>query len=147
MADTKNDTQDTQNKYYYGVGRRKTSTARAKFYPNQDISATAASELVIMVNKQPLNVYFVDFYSKTILKALKNLALSKGRIDFFIKGGGQMGQAEAARLAITKALVKFDEGYKVLGRLYGYLTSDVRVVAPKLPGHRKNRKIEQWSKR
>ena len=135
---------DTQNKYYYGVGRRKTSSARAKFYPASDETVT---DLVINVNKKPLEIYFVDFYSKTILNALKNLAVSKGRIDFFIKGGGQMGQAEAARLAITKALIKFDEGYKVLARLHGYLTSDVRVVAPKLPGHRKNRKIEQWSKR
>lgn len=144
MADTKIETKEIQNKYYYGVGRRKTSTARAKFYPAQEVSDT---DLVITVNKQPLESYFVSFYSKTIIKALHNLALNKGRIDFFIKGGGQMGQAEAARLAITKALVKFDEGYKVLARLHGYLTSDVRVVAPKLPGHRKNRKIEQWSKR
>jgi small subunit ribosomal protein S9 len=131
---------DTQNKYYYGVGRRKTSTARAKYFPSDE-------DLIITVNKQPLADYFVDFYSKTILNAIKNLAITKGKLNLFIKGGGQMGQAEAGRLAITKSLVKFDEGYKVLARMHFYLTSDVRVVAPKLPGHRKNRKIEQWSKR
>jgi small subunit ribosomal protein S9 len=127
-------------KYFYGVGRRKTSTARAKYY-------ATGSELEITVNKKPVNSYFQDFYLQTILIALTKMGITTGKVNFFVNGGGIMGQAEACRLAVTKSLLKMDEGYRPMARLHGYLSTDLRQVLPKKPGLRKARKSEQWSKR
>jgi small subunit ribosomal protein S9 len=128
------------NQYFYGVGRRKTCSARAKYY-------ATGGELTINVNKKPATQYFPDFYLQAILKALGNLGVTTGQVDFFVNGGGTMGQAEACRLAVTKSLVKMDEGYRPIARLHGYISTDIRQVLPKKAGRRKARKVEQWSKR
>jgi small subunit ribosomal protein S9 len=130
----------TTNKYFYGVGRRKTSTARAKYFQS-------AAEVSVTVNKKPLNVFFPEFYAQNIIIALKNLAISTGNFEMYVNGGGTSSQSEACRLAITKSLVKMDEGNKVVARLHGYMTTDQRQVLPKKAGFRKARKVEQWSKR
>ena len=128
------------SEYFYGVGRRKCSVARAKYYKGD-------TELVILVNKTPIKDYFQEFYLQAILIAATKLGISTGKLDFFVKGGGVMGQAEACRLALAKSLVKMDEGYRPVARLNGYITTDIRQVLPKKAGFRKARKREQWSKR
>lgn len=133
---------EENNRYFYGVGRRKRSTARSKFYPN-----SSDQKITITINKKPITKYFEDYFQKTVLIALKNMGVTAGEFHIFVNGGGVKGQAEAIRLAIAKSLVKFDEGYRTLARMYGYLTTDPRIVAPKTTGLRKNRKREQWSKR
>ena len=127
--------------YFYGVGRRKTSSARAKYYQGADT-------LVVHVNKKSINSYFQDFYLQAILTALSQYGITTGKLDFFVNGGGIMGQAEACRLAVTKSLVKMEETtYKPIARLHGYMSTDLRQVLPKKAGFRKARKREQWSKR
>jgi small subunit ribosomal protein S9 len=127
-------------KYFYGVGRRKNATARAKYIPSSET-------IKVSINSKPLDEYFASYFADTIKIALNSISLSAGSIDLFIKGGGTMGQAEAARLAIAKAVLKADEGYKPVLRLHGLLTTDNRKVLPKRAGLRKSRKREQWSKR
>ncbi len=130
----------TVTKYYYGVGRRKAATARAKYYPGQN-------DLEINVNKKNITDYFQEMYKQIILTSLGNIGIRTGKIDIFVIGGGIMGQAEAARLAISKALLVQDEGFRPVLRSFGYLSTDIRKVLPKRPGLRKARKREQWSKR
>jgi small subunit ribosomal protein S9 len=130
----------SENKYFYGVGRRKTSAARAKYYPG-------VQPVQITVNKRPIKDYFQDFYFQTINIAVSNMGITTGEIALFVKGGGTMGQSEACRLAITKSLVKMEVGFKPMARLYGYMSTDIRQVLPKKAGFRKARKREQWSKR
>jgi small subunit ribosomal protein S9 len=127
-------------KYFYGVGRRKRSTARAKYYPG-------TKTLAITVNGKELTEYFQDYYAKVISNACQQIGVTAGNIALFVRGGGITGQAEAARLAISKALLKNDEGFRPLLRMHGLLTTDIRKVLPKRAGFRKNRKKEQWSKR
>jgi len=127
-------------KYYYGVGRRKAATARAKYFPSE-------KALEVTVNKRPVKEYFAEFYYQTISSSLQNIGISTGTFELYINGGGTMGQAEAARLAIAKSLLVQDEGYRTVLRMYGYLSTDIRKVLPKRPGLRKARKREQWSKR
>lgn len=126
--------------YFYGVGRRKSATARAKYTPD-------VNQVEISVNKKSINDYFIDFYKQTILSSLELIGVRTGKIELFIKGGGTMGQAEAARLAISKAILKQDDGFRPILRLNGLLTTDNRKVLSKRPGLRKARKREQWSKR
>lgn len=129
----------TKKEYHYGVGRRKASTARAKVYPGKKFAVT--------VNFKPLKEYFPLYYCRTIENMLQLVSYEQGSIDLFIRGGGIMGQAEAARLAISKALIDIDEAYKPILRLHGFVSTDIRKVLSKRPGFRKARKREQWSKR
>jgi small subunit ribosomal protein S9 len=130
----------TNQKYHYGVGRRKAATARAKFYND-------SNKLEITVNNKSPEKHFDDFNYKTIANMLTTVGVKSGIIKIYVKGGGLMGQSEAARLAISKALLAFDEDYKPILRANGYITTDTRKVLPKRPGLRKARKREQWSKR
>jgi|688.fasta_scaffold28937_2 small subunit ribosomal protein S9 len=134
------DKNTSPNRYHYGVGRRKSSSARSKYFPS-------ANELVVEVNKKPISVVFHDFYAKTILNSLTQIGITTGKIELYINGGGTSGQAEAARLAIAKSLLKYDENLRTVLRMFGYLTTDIRKVLSKKSGLRKNRKREQWSKR
>jgi small subunit ribosomal protein S9 len=127
-------------RYFYGVGRRKRSTARAKYYPTDE-------ELTILVNKREFLSYFPEHFSQVITTALKNLGIEKGTVHFFINGGGISGQADAARLAVSKSLVLMQPDLKPIARSFKYLTTDIRKVLPKKSGLRKARKAEQWSKR
>jgi small subunit ribosomal protein S9 len=142
MNDPKTATKKSQSlpKYFYGVGRRKTATARAKVYEGEN-------KLEILINKRSLKEYFQDYYAKVIIDALGNMGVSSGNVHFFIKGGGTMAQSEAARLALVKALRVLNPEMGKLARSFGYMTSDNRNVYPKKAGRRKSRKVEQWSKR
>ena len=108
-----------QAKYHYGVGRRKRSTARAKFYPG-------SQPLEVFVNKTPISEYFSEFFAKTIMNALANIAIHTGRVDLFINGGGTRGQSDAAVVAISKALLVFDEGLKPVIKMHQYNRTDIR---------------------
>ena len=62
-------------------------------------------------------------------------------------GGGITGQAEAVRLAISKALIEIDPDYKPALKAEGLTTRDPRMVERKKFGRKKARKKEQFSKR
>ena len=64
-----------------------------------------------------------------------------------VKGGGINGQAEAIRLAISRALCEIDEEFKGLLKKEGLLTRDPRMVERKKFGQKKARKKFQFSKR
>lgn len=79
-----------------------------------------------------------------------------------VAGGGPMGQAGAIRHGLTRALIEYDEegdtgssrgegegamSYRRTLRRAGYVTRDSRIVERKKVGHRKARKVEQYSKR
>jgi len=149
-------------KYFYGVGRRKSTTARAKYYPssNQSTSSTQEDnsqtkqasnskplEILVSINNSNPDKYFPHFYRQTLEAFFQNVGLNSGQIALYIKGGGFNGQSEAARLAIAKALVSFNPDFRPILRSFGYLTTDNRKVLSKRPGLRKARKSEQWSKR
>ena len=64
-----------------------------------------------------------------------------------MKGGGYNGQAEAVRLAISRALCKIDEENRTVLKPEGLLTRDPRMVERKKFGQKKARKKYQFSKR
>ena len=64
-----------------------------------------------------------------------------------MKGGGFKGQAEAIRMAISRALVKLNEDFRSPLKAKKYLTRDARVVERKKYGKPKARKSFQFSKR
>ena len=122
------------------IGRRKTSVARLY------ISKGKGN---IMVNKKAYNEFFPT--ATLQYKITQPLALTKneGKFDLkvSVKGGGFNGQAEAVRLAISRALCKFDEENRTILKPEGLLTRDPRMVERKKFGQKKARKKHQFSKR
>ncbi len=133
-----------KEKYFFAVGRRKTSVAQIKLYPSDK-----AGENDLIVNKKKMKEYFPILTLQNIflspLKATGNINKFKAAVA--ARGGGFRGQAEAARLGIARALVKYNPEYKKPLRNLGFLTRDARVVERKKPGLKKARKAPQWAKR
>jgi small subunit ribosomal protein S9 len=135
--------QAAKEPYFYAVGRRKTATAQARLYV--DVKLT---EPVITVNERESAEYFPTAQLQNIFMApLKVLGGNGYRISLLVRGGGVHGQADAARLAIARTLVKLDAGNRALLKANGLLIRDAREVERKKPGLKKARRSPQWSKR
>lgn len=122
------------------IGRRKTSVARIYMQPGKG---------KIVVNKRELSNYFPSEILQTIIKQPLVKVEQDGNFDVTVNvfGGGLTGQAEAVRLAISRALVEIDPEHKPALRSEGFMTRDPRMVERKKPGRRKARKKFQFSKR
>lgn len=122
------------------IGRRKTSVARLYLTPgNGDIK----------VNKSELAKYFPSEILQTIVKQPLALVEEVSNYDLNINvgGGGPKGQAEAIRLAVSRALVQINEEHRSSLKKEGFLTRDPRMVERKKYGRRKARRAFQFSKR
>jgi small subunit ribosomal protein S9 len=123
------------------IGRRKTAVARIYVQPGTG---------VIVVNKRAIEDYFPSEILRTIIHQPLTLLdeLGKHDIKVNVKGGGFTGQAEAIRLAISRALVE-QLGIEVKPQLRkeGFMTRDARMVERKKYGRRKARRRFQFSKR
>ena len=122
------------------TGRRKTSIARIYMSPGKG---------TITVNKRELEDYFPSPILRTIIKQPLDLIdqVSAFDVKVNVRGGGITGQAEAIRLAISKALTKVDSEHRPPLKAEGFLTRDPRMVERKKYGRRKARKKFQFSKR
>ncbi len=131
-------------KYFYGVGRRKTSVAQVRLFENDK-----ATDADLIINKKEMTIYFPTLAQQNIMTApLKMVGMhGKFTMTVLVKGGGMTGQVEAVQLGIARALVVFDEALKKTLRDNGFLTRDARKVERKKPGLKKARKAPQWAKR
>jgi small subunit ribosomal protein S9 len=122
------------------IGRRKTAVARIYLAPGKGS---------ITVNKKDVNDYFP---SATLqYKVNQPFALTNNEGNFDVKvnvfGGGITGQAEAIRLALSRAMCELDEENRGVLKPEGLLTRDPRMVERKKFGQKKARKKFQFSKR
>jgi small subunit ribosomal protein S9 len=102
------------------------------------------------MNGRPVVEYlgYNPAYVAAVRDPLEILGL-EGTYDVIVKasGGGVMGQAEAARLGISRALVEADAANRPPLKAEGFMTRDPRAVERKKYGLRKARKAGQYSKR
>lgn len=122
------------------TGRRKTSVAQVRIIPGNGN---------IIVNKTDFFDYFpLEVNRKDALKPLE-VTQTVGKFDIIAKvhGGGKTGQTGAMQLALSRALVNFNEDLKSSLRAAGLLTRDPRMVERKKYGLKKARKRFQFSKR
>ena len=122
------------------LGRRKSSVARIYLKSGKG---------KITINKRDHKDYFTtDVLQYKIFQPFE-LTGTKGKYDAIINvnGGGNTGQVEAIRLAISRALVEINEDFKPLLKAEGLMTRDPRMVERKKPGQPKARKKFQFSKR
>jgi small subunit ribosomal protein S9 len=122
------------------TGRRKSAVARIYVRDGKG---------QITVNERDYKDYFTTHQLRGFVEQPLKVAESEGKYDIKanLDGGGLTGQAEALRLAISRALIKIDPEIKPMLKSKGLLTRDPREVERKKPGQPKARKRFQFSKR
>ncbi|KAA2218628.1 MULTISPECIES: 30S ribosomal protein S9 [Maribacter] len=122
------------------IGRRKTAVARV--YLSQGNGT-------ITINNKDLNVYFPTATLQYKVKQPFTLTDTTDNFDVRVNvfGGGITGQAEAIRLAISRAMCDVDSENRAILKPEGLLTRDPRMVERKKFGQKKARKKFQFSKR
>lgn len=130
-----------EGKYLYGLGRRKSATARARLY---------AGKGNITINDKTASAYLSE--NKTLLAEVTDpLALvgKQKEFDVTIKvsGGGLSGQVDAIKLAIAKAITVQFADLRTTLKKADLLSRDPREKERKKYGLRSARKREQYSKR
>jgi small subunit ribosomal protein S9 len=134
-------TATAKNGYFYGLGRRKAATARARLLSGKGS---------ITVNNKKAVDYFAN-NEEMLSELAKPLALIGKEqafdITIVVSGGGLSGQVDASKLAISKALSAMNEDLRSTFKKAGLLKRDPREKESKKYGLRSARKREQFSKR
>ena len=129
------------NPYFYGTGRRKSSVARVRVYPN----GTGA----VTINGRDIDDYFGLDTLKLIVRQPMELTETIGAFDIVctVAGGGVTGQAGAIRHGLSRALLQYNEELRPTLKKAGLLTRDPRMKERKKYGLKKARRAPQFSKR
>jgi small subunit ribosomal protein S9 len=131
-------------KYIEGIGRRKTSTARVRIFPEKK-----EKKQEILINSKSLEDYFPTLeLQKIVLSPLEKIkCLGRFSVLAKVKGGGIHSQAEAVLHGLARALVKFNPEFRKRLKRAGFLTRDPRVRERKKFGLKRARRAPQWQKR
>lgn len=131
-----------QSNYFYGLGRRKSATARVRVM-------TGKGEITI--NDKPAMEYFDSskYLITELAKPFNALELDpeKYSVSAKVAGGGHASQADAVRLGIAKALVELNQDYRATLRRAELLGRDPREKERKKFGLKSARKQRQFTKR
>ncbi|MEO6847680.1 MAG: 30S ribosomal protein S9 [Chthoniobacterales bacterium] len=130
----------TKEEEFSATGRRKTSVARLWIKKGNG---------QITVNGKEFTEYFPSLSLQNVILRPLEIANSANVYDVKVKanGGGISGQAGAMRLAIARALLRFDAELRPALKKEGMLTRDPRMKERKKPGQPGARKRFQFSKR
>ena len=134
------------------VGRRKEAVAQVLLTPGN-------GEFII--NNKPAQIYLHNnscsiLSIKAPFEVLRNLEGHTFNVDLIntivkVEGGGLVGQAEAIKLAVARAVCQIDISGEISTRKSlkdkGYLTQDSRVKERRKYGLKKARKASQYHKR
>ena len=125
---------------YLGTGRRKRATARVFLRSGKGD---------ITINHRTFENYFVNDAARVMVKAPLVATETTDKFDVLIltDGGGLTGQAGAARLGISRALIEFNAELRGKLKTLGFLTRDAREHERKKYGQKGARKRFQFSKR
>ena len=127
--------------YFYGLGRRKSSTARVRLKKGKG---------VMIINGKTAKEYLAN--SQNLLHELEKpfMALQQENnfdIEAKVTGGGHNGQIDAIRLGIAKALVELNPDYRQTLKRASLLGRDPRAKERKKFGLKGARKAQQYTKR
>jgi small subunit ribosomal protein S9 len=131
----------TKEKYFEGVGRRKTASARVRI--------TKASKDSFEINDKKLEVYFPTIEMRERVKKALTKIGEHGTFAVTVKssGGGISGQTDAVILGLGRALIALKPEVKPELKREGMTTRDPRAKERRKFGLKKARKAPQWSKR
>ena len=130
----------TEQRYFYGLGRRKSAIARVRLYPGEG---------TVVVNGKPMEeVIPRDSLRNEILRPLiATDNVNNFNIQVRVEGGGVSGWAGAISHGVSRALVVYNDTNKAILRAEGLLTRDARGKERKKPGLKRARKAPQFTKR
>ena len=122
------------------VGRRKEAVTRVFL---------SKGEGKITVNGKDYKDYFPLVYLQNQVEAPLKIVELTDQFDILVNatGGGVKGQAEAAKLGISRALLEVNPELRPVLKAAGLLKRDPRSVERKKPGRKKARRSFQFSKR
>jgi small subunit ribosomal protein S9 len=127
--------------YFYGLGRRKSATARARLF---------AGKGNLTINNKPAADY-LDGNKSLLAEVTDPLAVVGKQKEFditvLVSGGGVAGQVDAIKLAIAKAITVGAPDLRAPLKKAELLRRDPREKERKKYGLRSARKREQYSKR
>jgi len=125
---------------FIATGRRKTSVARVRMMPGSG---------KIDINGRTFEDYFPTVPLQNVVLEPLQTAKAVNAYDVFVhaSGGGIMGQAGAAQLAIARALLQVDGNLRSSLKSEGLLRRDPRMKERKKSGQPGARKRFQFSKR
>lgn len=130
------------SRYFYGLGRRKSATARVRLLSGKG---------EIIINGQPSAGYFDGSKSlqSELIRPFTVLELDpqKYNVSAKVAGGGHASQVDAVRLGISKALVELNEDFRGTLRRAELLGRDPREKERKKFGLKGARKQRQFTKR
>ena len=129
------------DKYFEGIGRRKSATARVRIY--------ASDKPEFIVNDKEANEYFstADLQNRVRQPLIDTELVGNYRVTAKVSGSGVASQADAITLGMARALLLVDEDLRSKLRVNDLLKRDPRKKERKKPGLVKARKSPQWSKR
>ena len=124
-----------------GTGRRKEAIVRVRLVPGNG---------QVLINGKPMEIYLGA--RKALHVPVKQPLVAAGVEDRYnvlvnATGGGIVGQAQAIRLGVARALASMNKSQDEIMRKEGFMTRDSRVKERKKYGRKKARKRFQFSKR
>jgi small subunit ribosomal protein S9 len=135
--------------WWWGTGRRKTAVARVRMRLVQDPAAGGVRVQKSLKRFKSIDEHFSEIRDRHDAVAPLRVTRTEGKFEIIVRlgGGGYMGQAQALRLGIARALRNFDPALEPLLREQGFLTRDAREVERKKYGQAGARRRFQFSKR
>lgn len=139
---------EAKNGWWWGTGRRKRAVARVRIKP----AGSGEGKIQVQVGAEtfkPADVYFAEMRDRNDCAAPLRACNVLGKFDVIARcsGGGFMGQAQAIRLGLSRALRDYDPAMEDALRNAGFLTRDAREVERKKYGQAGARRRFQFSKR
>jgi len=109
----KKEVKEQKPKMIVTTGKRKNAVARAKI---------VAGSGIVRINSRPIDVWGNEFLRMKLMEPLMLAAdvVTRVNIDVNMMGGGSVGQTEAARMAIARALVDFTKDKKLKQKFIQY---------------------------
>jgi len=129
----------------YSSGKRKRAVAKA--------IVSSGSGKITFNGKNYLNLHLFDKLQLEEPMRIAKIVLGKTDFDveITVRGGGEKGQIDAARISMAKGIVDFTNSNELKGAYLDYdrnlLVADVRRKEPNKPGDSKARSKRQTSYR
>jgi small subunit ribosomal protein S9 len=135
--------------WWWGTGRRKTAVARVRMRPAATEGEGAFKIQITRKKFKTIDEYFCEERDRNDAIAPLKVSDMHGKMDVVVRlhGGGFMGQAQALRLGLARAIRNYDPTLEERLRDEGFLTRDAREVERKKYGQPGARARFQFSTR
>ena len=130
----------SDQRYYYGTGKRKNAIAQVRLYPEGD-------EVVVNGRSLEQALPWVTWQMAALEPLLVTDTLGKFTVVAKLQGGGTSAWGDALRHGISRALLVFDPELRQVLRNHGMLTRDSRIKERKKYGLKRARRAPQYTKR